>query len=1202
MADLDRLSIQIEANTRGASNQIDKLSKRLESLSAVIDKIDSSKFEGLARATSNLSQGLSGLKGSNVKQIAKVGEALENIKSNDNAFTNVVEGAKDLGENSEKATTDIYNILGALKSGGESTVFQSVNKQLEEFSGKALTSESSVKGLKGMLASLKIIIPTQELDKTQKKFEKIKEKAQELSEQIDFKSKTVESYVDSKAMEADKAKLEGLINEMERLKLKQKELESHGAFQFNTASLRSAKKLFSEIGSNIGIVASKAVRLVGTFAGIPWLVNGIGNSVKKLKSHFDNLGKSLGRIYKMARLMVVRKILQAVIKNAITGFNNLVQYSDKFDTSVSLLWNSMRQLGNAVASAVAPLVNALAPALNMIIQLCIKAVNAINQLISALTGNGTWTKAKTLSDDYAKSLDKSNKSAKALKKTILGFDEINKLDDNTDSRSGGLTPPSDMFEEAKVGDKWKNIADWLKGMWDDADFTELGKALGEKLLTALKSIPWDKIKAEARKLGSSLATLINGFIEVDGLGYEIGKTLAEAINTGFEFLNEFVHKLHWESVGKFIADTLNGFFESIDWELIKDTVITGVKGLSASINSFIENFHWDNISTTISNAVNTLAEAVLTFFTDTKFKELGEKLGEQLRKTVEEIEWEKVGEAIGSILQSAFDFAKGLLTPETLSAFKDAISDLLKGFFEKVDKEDLAKVIAAVVGGALTLSVGKLLAGEAVKRVGEKIIAAVFGGSAVATAGSKAAGSAVEGALLGTAQAPPNPLISACKTLGKVLVGVYIGSAITDGIMGVMGKASEWIFEKQGYSQSEIDELMKPLREAQTEYAGLEGKVKLLKDGFSEMKKTFFGADEDVKKFNGTVSEGAIAVEKLSTTTGNLNGSGLKSFADSTRTINIEIDGMKSSMSGAQESIGKTKKSFEELGKSTTTIKMKPLSDEVTNVASKVKDASSDCKASFESLSNSAKDSVASVQLDLNNIKVENLVNEVTLANTKTKESCDGIKQNVTLMKESVSAEMSYMSGNIESGWNTITNTTNESSSNVKKTTDDLKSCFDKDKWTLSGVWEGIEATFNNAIEIAKEIWNRLADWINEKAKIHIDPITIMGKTIFDGADFTLFELPKFRAGGFPEDGLFMANHGEMVGKFSNGKTAVANNEQITDGIAKAVYSAMMSANSSNGSGQYINNTIQIDGETIARAVTKGQQSINRRYSPTVAY
>ncbi|NCC99913.1 MAG: hypothetical protein EOL95_09490, partial [Bacteroidia bacterium] len=53
---------------------------------------------------------------------------------------------------------------------------------------------------------------------------------------------------------------------------------------------------------------------------------------------------------------------------------------------------------------------------------------------------------------------------------------------------------------------------------------------------------------------------------------------------------------------------------------------------------------------------------------------------------------------------------------------------------------------------------------------------------------------------------------------------------------------------------------------------------------------------------------------------------------------------------------------------------------------------------------------------------------------------------------------------------------------------------------------------------------------------------------------------PAYVTGGFPEDGMFFANSGEMVGGFSNGKTAVANNEQITTGIANAVYPAVYNA------------------------------------------
>lgn len=48
-----------------------------------------------------------------------------------------------------------------------------------------------------------------------------------------------------------------------------------------------------------------------------------------------------------------------------------------------------------------------------------------------------------------------------------------------------------------------------------------------------------------------------------------------------------------------------------------------------------------------------------------------------------------------------------------------------------------------------------------------------------------------------------------------------------------------------------------------------------------------------------------------------------------------------------------------------------------------------------------------------------------------------------------------------------------------------------------------------------------------------------------------------YATGGFPEDGLFMANHNELVGGFTNGRTAVANNGQIVEGIEGGVERAV---------------------------------------------
>lgn len=77
----------------------------------------------------------------------------------------------------------------------------------------------------------------------------------------------------------------------------------------------------------------------------------------------------------------------------------------------------------------------------------------------------------------------------------------------------------------------------------------------------------------------------------------------------------------------------------------------------------------------------------------------------------------------------------------------------------------------------------------------------------------------------------------------------------------------------------------------------------------------------------------------------------------------------------------------------------------------------------------------------------------------------------------------------------------------------------------------------------------------------------------------------KHANGGFVEDGLFMANHNELIGQFSNGRTVVANNEMITEGIYRAVLSAMQDSGALGGGNKEV--VIQIDGREIAKTVDK---------------
>ena len=136
-----------------------------------------------------------------------------------------------------------------------------------------------------------------------------------------------------------------------------------------TAPLKAAKKPILSLAS-----ALKS-KLIKAFSGLTGASKGSHNSLLK------NLGTMLRYAVGVRTLFALINKLQ---KAFVDGMQNLVKYSSETNASMSLLMNSTNQLKNSVAAAGAPILNALAPALNTIIQMCINAANAVNQLFSAL--------------------------------------------------------------------------------------------------------------------------------------------------------------------------------------------------------------------------------------------------------------------------------------------------------------------------------------------------------------------------------------------------------------------------------------------------------------------------------------------------------------------------------------------------------------------------------------------------------------------------------------------------------------------------------------------------------------------------------------------------------------------------------------------------------------------------------------------------
>lgn len=161
---------------------------------------------------------------------------------------------------------------------------------------------------------------------------------------------------------------------------------------------------------------------------------------------------------------------------------------------------------------------------------------------------------------------------------------------------------------------------------------------------------------------------------------------------------------------------------------------------------------------------------------------------------------------------------------------------------------------------------------------------------------------------------------------------------------------------------------------------------------------------------------------------------------------------------------------------------------------------------------------------------------------------------------------------------------------------------------TLAGIWgdiwKKIKKTFHDFIQ---SLVSGFAGFVNV-ALVGGFNLLIKGFNKLPGIEIPMIPnwnpvIPAFATGGFPEDGLFMANSNELVGQFSNGRTAVANNEQITTGIASGVYEAVyraMTDASAKGKGETI--VVNVEGETLFNinrkvGAKKGQQILQPEYA-----
>lgn len=563
------------------------------------------------------------------------------------------------------------------------------------------------------------------LERAQNQFDQLKEKLKSTPKTMSDVAKSISS-IGAVVNKCGLHTFSGLLQEIAGIlpKIGTSGMTASAGFQSMATGLRAVQSAIPIIGIILTVITALAntAKRVGdamkkAFRKATDAVKSFANKVKqtvsivmskfealkeKVRDSFGVQDKSMQsfvkKIKSLARLgsfMLLRKAFTYLFKYIGEGFNNLVLYSDKFSTdfskNVSMLYSDLKWLGNAFATAFEPILNYITPMLDALVSKIVSVCNALAQFFAALTGKSTWTRAKKLNEDYGKSVDKTKKLVMGLADDI---DELHNLHENTDS-DVGATDPGDMFETVPVDDKYSDWVQKLKDAWNSGDFTDIGKELGDKLAKALANIDWAKIKQKAYKLGSSLATLINGFImgSFDGksVAWWIGHTLAEALNTAFAFLNSFAINLNWKGVGKAICDLFIGAFDSLNWPLIKITLLSWAQGLSDMLNEIFGNKAlWAKAGNFVSNGINSILWALYVFIANFDASKFGKAMGIFFTNALAKINFPLLGRLFSNGVSKVFTALYNFVETFDFDTLADKISGMINNAFD-IDWETVRK-------------------------------------------------------------------------------------------------------------------------------------------------------------------------------------------------------------------------------------------------------------------------------------------------------------------------------------------------------------------------------------------------------------------------------------------------------------------------------------------------------------------------------
>lgn len=860
-------------------------------------------------------------------------------------------------------------------------------------------------------------------------------------------------------------------------------------------------------------------------------------------------------------------------------------------------------------------------------------------------------------DKVAKNMDKTAKKTKKAADNLQGFDIVNKLQDNSDSDSD-----DDDDKNANI-DLSKDISDALKNyekIWDNAfksnknkavelykkmkkaildawkggDFTSLGSALANWINKGMRNIPWTKIKKTTKKIAKSLATFLNGFIKkLDWT--KLGENFSEGLNTWFETSYTFFKTFDWLKFGQSIKDGITAAINTFDGDLAGKSLGAKLRGMIQFAFGVMVDFPYKNLGKKIGDYINGFLEEMGEVRKNTGltgWQELGKTISDGITGILDTIDtalstvnWSEVGKAIGDFL-SEIEWGKTLLkvgkiiVKALFSALKVAISAFARDPLGIAFK--LSTVIAGfmaykkfkAVWGALQIMFGKGIQDSLVKSAteikSEKIASAwskkfstigtklgkLVGKLMVVEIAFQIAG-AITDKLLEASGGDSKQLTKNLKTIYGEKGGSF-AAALLSTVSGITGGDYQSTYGWNAHAGGDVD-----LNKTISRYSEFSSELTELQKKMDELGIAALTQNSILSKTGKNLRKGIITKKSVKDAVGkkgikkdelqNLLGiNGVEKTADYEKAqkklkttmekLNVPAKEQKSILKSLETELKNGEITWEDYRKITdknykSTDALKKKIDSLKPKAVKIK------------AETSGGDDVDSLQG-----KVNGLQGKTVTAGVKT----FGIKNLGDLSVSMKTMKNRDINVNIDpklrKGWYNA----------VKAQLQQKKFSLDVSA-SINNVTEGKLKSSVKSMDGRKVNYGKLTAAINNAKNI----VTIgqQGQIFVNHAEKELIKMLKkyglnyetYANGGFPEDGWFRASHGEMMGKFDNGKSVVANNKQITTGISEAVAPAVYAAtkaaikeelsNANVGGGD-----VYLDGTKVTTAIMNNAKKISK--------